>query len=802
MATNENLIPLIDSEGNYIRLVPHRYSESDTLVDITTKDPVPNPQYVLKREDGNEFTIGDLNRFAAQYPDVAYIKNPDGSITVTGTMDISNLPTVEVTARGLTPTDQIQAQNRRIVAQQQSSPEGQQIVRETSLDIQPNPNRSTVSYESDWQQYRDNRNQPLDLPVHLGLTGYDLINYKAGGAGYNPHYQKTLHGLSTSDVLFGKVRTDNMNRLLDEHPEIYQAFKEGQDIAGYGTASLLLAPGAMNAITNPLATTIGVATGEAGAGVVNKTMQLTTGKDWGHNFSRVWNSVMPDKLHISPGVAAWSNPGSMVGISKFISPARASMSAFPTNGKVSDYVAYGINKSLPYLDEYSRAALKLAAERLTSMSKGYGQLPTLNIFKPRGTYAGAATPSGNFGDSRNLITLGLYGDNSILRGTRKYQNTASAFTPSVGGPEIPPFYRYLYPGVENRRYQMRTLTEGEPLHFNSQQELDDYAKVGVYNPKENGFNIEVGDSDYMHIGGNSLVQSIDDIAGHNAVRQDNGIWHFDINKYWPGDFQGRHGGNINHTAIMDQLFEPYILQQFNPIEIHKDGGNLIPVEGIIPIEYNKLERYNFNPEEQTNWWEDLDTSEIGSAFSPYEFPESKPMILEAPEDIATVYGPTTPSVTTQFNPTNRQEFVTTLYPIISKSLQKYGLDAAKWTNYLLAHMAIESGWGKSSLATQYNNFGGIKGKDTPALQTKEWSQDRGYYTIQDKFKAFDSIEQYADYYVERLKNKFHAFDGDTNQYLSNIKSNGYFTAPLHEYSKIFNSVLTTINTYVSTISSN
>ena len=60
-----------------------------------------------------------------------------------------------------------------------------------------------------------------------------------------------------------------------------------------------------------------------------------------------------------------------------------------------------------------------------------------------------------------------------------------------------------------------------------------------------------------------------------------------------------------------------------------------------------------------------------------------------------------------------------------------------------AQAALESGWGKSSLAVKGNNLFGIKagktwkGKRT-TMSTKEWCKERGWYTIDADFRAYDS----------------------------------------------------------------
>lgn len=147
---------------------------------------------------------------------------------------------------------------------------------------------------------------------------------------------------------------------------------------------------------------------------------------------------------------------------------------------------------------------------------------------------------------------------------------------------------------------------------------------------------------------------------------------------------------------------------------------------------------------------------------------------------------------TSANIGNKKDYVKAMYPYLYNALEKQGINGRLWTPTLIAHTSIESGWG-NNFSRKTNNFGGIKGKGSGTVKTKEWSPTRGYYTINDEFKSFGSIQEFADYYVNRLKNKFKAFNGSPSQYLSNIRSHGYFTASLSGYQKQMNDRIKIVN---------
>lgn len=200
--------------------------------------------------------------------------------------------------------------------------------------------------------------------------------------------------------------------------------------------------------------------------------------------------------------------------------------------------------------------------------------------------------------------------------------------------------------------------------------------------------------------------------------------------------------------------------------------------------------------------------EISNPFSEYNFPtqykevyverpQGQEVIIEAEpikQETSKQQKVSAPKVTTQFG--SRKDFVNTLYSHLYKALQENGIDAKTWAPILTAHTSIESGWG-NQLSRKNNNFGGIKGKGSGMVKTKEYSPERGYYITNDSFKSYASIDDFANDFVKMLKNRFRAFDGTPNQYLANLKKHRYFTARLEDYQKIFNSRLRTVNSLLS-----
>lgn len=135
---------------------------------------------------------------------------------------------------------------------------------------------------------------------------------------------------------------------------------------------------------------------------------------------------------------------------------------------------------------------------------------------------------------------------------------------------------------------------------------------------------------------------------------------------------------------------------------------------------------------------------------------------------------------------SKEEFKSTMLPIYESILIKKGLNPL-FAKALVAQDGLESAWG-SKLSGKYN-FGGIKGKGTIA-RTREVINGQDVY-INDSFRDFDSIEDYANYKVDLLNNnRYKAFSGDISEFASRVHKGGYATDP--NYTNALNNVIASI----------
>lgn len=134
---------------------------------------------------------------------------------------------------------------------------------------------------------------------------------------------------------------------------------------------------------------------------------------------------------------------------------------------------------------------------------------------------------------------------------------------------------------------------------------------------------------------------------------------------------------------------------------------------------------------------------------------------------------------------NKKDFVRNLTNAYKKSLAKFGYNTA-YAKVLVAHSALESGWGKA-VSGNYN-YSGIKAtKDQSGkiLNTKEYDPSRGYYYIKDKFRNFKSLQDFADFKVKLMFGDRYHIDSynpkDVKTIIINIMRDGYGTADPYIY---------------------
>jgi flagellum-specific peptidoglycan hydrolase FlgJ len=99
---------------------------------------------------------------------------------------------------------------------------------------------------------------------------------------------------------------------------------------------------------------------------------------------------------------------------------------------------------------------------------------------------------------------------------------------------------------------------------------------------------------------------------------------------------------------------------------------------------------------------------------------------------------------------SRENFIKTVAPLAQKAAKPYGL----FPSVTIAQACLESNYGQSALARQYNNLFGVKGSDpntTKLLSTKEYENGR-WVEVTGRFQVYDSYSSAIQAHAQLLAN--------------------------------------------------
>ena len=127
------------------------------------------------------------------------------------------------------------------------------------------------------------------------------------------------------------------------------------------------------------------------------------------------------------------------------------------------------------------------------------------------------------------------------------------------------------------------------------------------------------------------------------------------------------------------------------------------------------------------------------------------------------------------------EFIEQIAKYVKKYASSYGI---KVHSPIIAQAILESGWGKSTLASKYHNYFGLKcggawtGKSVN-MQTFEEYEVGVHAQIRDNFRVFDDMESGVKGYFDFINySRYANLKGvtDPETYVKNIKADGYATS--------------------------
>lgn len=213
------------------------------------------------------------------------------------------------------------------------------------------------------------------------------------------------------------------------------------------------------------------------------------------------------------------------------------------------------NRVMPFLSNMEKTPARIAAYKVGRRTKGNASVSLKDIKNNESTYTGSATPEGNNGD-RDLLGMYLFQNDPLISKSPWFQKVAQSFKPAKGkGFSYSDRYSKLYPGIEQRRYQMQSVVkDSRPLRFRNIEEFNEYSNgIGKLQGKEGDMVIEI---DYNNKG--KLTQISQDMWKFNPA---------DYAKRWSGKSVAEGVRATKQAALMDKVGTPFILQQENPIYI-------------------------------------------------------------------------------------------------------------------------------------------------------------------------------------------------------------------------------------------
>lgn len=324
-----------------------------------------------------------------------------------------------------------------------------------------------------------------------------------------------------------------------------------------------------------------------------------------------WGNWLEDKTGIPSEIGVYTNPGAWYGgakgykigknklITKSIkgdadlawNPINKNHWIFNKEARTPSNIAMATaNRITPFLSKVEKLPLKVAAYKAAKRTNGNASVSLQDIKTMPADYTGSSILGGGNLEGRNLLAKYIFDENPVVK--RMFFNKATSNIKPISRNEARrgfshgDRYEQLYPGVHNRRYEMRSVVpSGRPLKFQEASEFTEYAgknPIGKTIGKEAEPVMRMGDKEFMTFRqpGTDYIGPIDDVAGHLVKFQMNkgklrqtsqDMWKFN-----PADYAKRWNDSPNtanqvrltkQAALMDKVGRPFILQQSNPIWI-------------------------------------------------------------------------------------------------------------------------------------------------------------------------------------------------------------------------------------------
>lgn len=524
-----------------------------------------------------------------------------------------------------------------------------------------------------------------------------------------------------------------------------------------------------------------------------------------------WGNWLEDKTGIPSEIGVYTNPGAWYGgakgykigkdklITKSIkgdadlawNPINKNHWIFNKEARTPSNIAMATaNRITPFLSKVEKLPLKVAAYKAAKRTNGNASVSLQDIKTMPADYTGSSILGGGNLEGRNLLAKYIFDENPVVK--RMFFNKATSNIKPISRNEARrgfshgDRYEQLYPGVHNRRYEMSAVVpSGRPLKFENVTKFTDYAgknPIGKVVGKETEPVMRMGDKEFMTFRqpGTDYIGPIDDVAGHLVKFQMNkgklrqtsqDMWKFN-----PADYAKRWNDSpntanqvrlIKQAALMDKVGRPTYKKRIKKAQQGMRFVSYNPVSNPT-IDYtditnpiNPFSEYNYNT-----------TYDKPTALVVPTREDSKPDTIEETDVVANkpvaskpvTDKPVTVNSTWKSPYTNRKQWSTELI----NAYKKAGITNDNAIRMLLAQDALESSWGKSAQGKY--NFGNLTtGSSWKGDYVTGNDKNAKGETIKQKFRSYNSMDEYAADKVQFLK-RLYDFDenDDINKFVAKL----------------------------------
>lgn len=542
-----------------------------------------------------------------------------------------------------------------------------------------------------------------------------------------------------------------------------------------------------------------------------------------------WGNWLEDKTGIPSEIGVYTNPGAWYGgakgykigknklITKSIkgdadlawNPINKNHWIFNKEARTPSNIAMATaNRITPFLSKVKKLPLKVAAYKAAKRTNGNASVSLQDIKTMPADYTGSSILGGGNLEGRNLLAKYIFDENPVVK--RMFFNKATSnIKPTSRNEARRGFshgdrYEQLYPGVHNRRYEMRSVVpSGRPLKFQEASEFTEYAgknPIGKIIGKEAEPVMRMGDKEFMTFRqpGTDYIGPIDDVAGHLVKFQMNkgklrqtsqDMWKFN-----PADYAKRWNDSPNtanqvrltkQAALMDKVGRPFILQQSNPIWIE---GKSVRNPELVTMAHGGRFDFKKSPllkkQEEINGKRDMRKKFIKSSRPTYKKrikkaqqgmkfvsynPVSNPTI-----DYTDITNPINPFSEYNYNTTydkpealvvpvrdtNETDVVAnnpTAEPVINKPVaSKVTYTPKSYKGLAAFNKAYDEVEASNPEAKKYRQFLTKMAEQesgfNSAIQNRAGAPAYGYFQFMQDDKKYNNIRQYADTDIETFRN--------------------------------------------------